>query len=445
MAPSAGERILLVDDSPDTLEVLERNLTLEGYSVATAPGVAEAVRMLRKTPFDVVVTDLKMPGASGLELVRHVRDNHRYTEVLMITGYPTVESAVQAVKIGAEDYLSKPFTAEELAAAVERAVAKLRSRRALPVEDRRARGPLAALVGSSGAMRAVSAAVERAAASSAPVTVFGEHGTGKSLVARVIHLAGARSRRPFVRFDCEPVPGRHLARELIGEAERGSGARWGSDPGLLAAARGGTLVLEGFDEGDPELHKALARVVRAGVTGRSGARGGGAVSSRVIVAVAAEAGDPSRRPPPRTERGDVLPGIEISLPPLRERITDVPALVEHFARRFAAGVGRAAPGFTERTIAALMEHVWPGNVGELANLVRWLVARSGEDSVDVPDLPALLRYSAQRDPARFSTLAQVEAAHIRSVLAAVGDNRTRAAEILGIDRKTLREKVKRGA
>ncbi len=443
MAPSTGERILLVDDSPDTLEVLERNLTLQGYSVATAPGVAEAVRMLRKTPFDVVVTDLKMPGASGLELVRHVRENHRYTEVLMITGYPTVESAIQAVKIGAEDYLSKPFTGEELTAAVERAVAKLRSRRAFPTEDRRALGPLGALVGNSEAMRAVMAAVERAAASSDAVRVVGEHGTGKSLVARVLHLAGARARRPFVRFDCEPVPGRHLARELVGEAERGSGARWGADPGLVAAARGGTLVLECFDEADPELHKVLARVLRAGASGRSGARGSGAVSARVIVTVAAEAGDPSRGRSPRTERGEVLPGIEISLPPLRERLADVPVLVDHFARRFAAGVGCATPRFSERTIAALMEHVWPGNVGELADLVRWLVARSGADSVDVPDLPALLRYSAQRDPARLSTLAQVEAAHVRSVLVAVGDNRTRAAEILGIDRKTLREKLKR--
>src|SRR3990172_8051535 len=218
----AKDRILVVDDAPDTLEGLERNLAAQGFEVLTAPGVAEAVKALEARSVDVVITDLKMPGLSGLELVRHVRENFRDTEVLMITGYPTVEGGVQAVKSGADSFLAKPFTDEELQRAVDAAFDKLRARRALQGELR-VRGPLKpGLFGDSEAMRKVFAALSRAMASDAAVLILGEAGTGKELAARAVHYGGSRSSSPFVPVNLAAIPPEHAEGEIFGQVGVGS-------------------------------------------------------------------------------------------------------------------------------------------------------------------------------------------------------------------------------
>ncbi|MBN2464253.1 sigma-54-dependent Fis family transcriptional regulator, partial [candidate division WOR-3 bacterium] len=212
----SAKTLLVVDDSEATREVLQRNLAVAGYKVLTAPGVAEALKVLDGTRVDLVVTDLKMPGVSGMDLVRHVRENLRDTEVMMITGYATVEGAVQAVKTGAEEYLAKPFTDEELLAAVGRALSKLQVRRSA---DRETPGPgvvSPGMLGESEAMKRVLAAVAKAASTSATVLITGESGTGKELVARAIHYASVRASAPFMPVNCGGIPEGLLESELFG-------------------------------------------------------------------------------------------------------------------------------------------------------------------------------------------------------------------------------------
>jgi two-component system response regulator HydG len=203
---SGNELILIVDDAPDTVEILQRNLSLQGYRTMSASGVMEAITILDSTAVDLVITDLKMPRVSGLDLVRHVRDNLPNTEVMMITGYASIEGAVEAVKTGAEEYLAKPFTNEELNAAVKRALDKLFRRRAFrPKTHRTPRAPHG-LIGESAPMLKVFNSISRAASSTATVLITGESGTGKELVARAIHYCSPRSSAPFVPVSCGAIP-----------------------------------------------------------------------------------------------------------------------------------------------------------------------------------------------------------------------------------------------
>jgi two-component system response regulator HydG len=435
----ARDRILVVDDAPDTLEVLERNLAAQGFEVLTASSVAQAVQVLESRAMDVVITDLKMPGLSGLELVRHVRENFRDTEVLMITGFPTVEGAVQAVKCGADNFLAKPFTDEELQKAVGAAFDKLRARRALQGELRM-RGPLRpGLFGDSEAMRKVFAALSRAMASDATVLILGESGTGKELAARAVHYGGSRSSSPFVPVNLAAIPPEHAESELFGQVGLGGKVR----AGFFAAADGGTLYLDEIAQASLALQARLVQALEERAIRPVGGTRDIPMDLRVIASSTKDLVALAKK---GTFREDLLYRISViglSLPPLRARGDDVLLLANHFSSRFAAEAGKVAPAFTDRAAAVLRGYDWPGNVRELEQVVQRLVVLSDGQPVDVPDLPSLMRFSALKEKALHRTLAEVEAEYIKSVLTTVDGNRTRAADILGIDRKTLREKMKR--
>lgn len=414
-------RILVVDDSPSTLEVLRRNLMDGGHSVVTASGAADALALLSFTPVDLVLTDLKMPGLSGLDLVRHVRENLKETEIVVITGYATIGGAVEALRTGAEDYLAKPFTDEELREAVERALRKLRGRKA---EGAPPPASVPGLLGESEAIRRAGRAIERTAASEGGVLLGGEDGTGKELVARIIHHRSARAHGPFLSLYCRSVVAESLHEELLGARGR---------PGLLARAAGGTLFVADIEEVGAAVREKLALL---GPPARS-SRKGKAASARLIAATCWGTG-PSRTNPPVSSE---LFEEAIWLPPLRDRGEDVVILARHFARHYAAALGRAVPDLTDAVLDVFRSYPWPGNVRELRGIVRDLVAAE-LTTVAVPDLPPRMRFSAFRDAGWNRSLADVEAEHVRRVLAAVDGNKTRAAEILGIDRKTLREKLR---
>ncbi|HNT86471.1 MAG TPA: sigma-54 dependent transcriptional regulator [Candidatus Hydrogenedentes bacterium] len=439
------ESILVVDDSAPTLEVLQRNLSADGYKVFTAPNVASAVALLESNKVDLVITDLKMPKIGGMDLVRHVRENFRDTEVMMITGYPSIEGAVEAIKTGAEEYLAKPFTDEELSAAVQRALNKLRVRRC--GEPQRAHSPAMrhGLMGESEAMRRILRAVGKAASTSAVVLISGESGTGKELVARAIHYGGERSSAPFVPVNCGGIPDGLLESELFGHVKGAFTGATESRAGFFHTADGGTIFLDEVSETSASMQVKLLRVLQDKEVCMVGSSRPRKVDVRILAATNKDLLALVTKGAFRKDLFYRLNVITIALPPLRERGDDILLLANHFAQRYAAELGRPQPRFSEQAMAVLKNYDWPGNVRELENVVQRLVLMTDGEIIHVPDLPPLMRFSALTRTGLDRTLAEVEAEYVSNVLASVGGNKTRAAEILGIDRKTLREKLRLSA
>jgi len=440
---SKNASILVVDDVPNTIEVLQRNLTAAGYVVFTAPGVPEAIRILESAPIDLVITDWKMPRISGIDLVRHVRANHRDMEVIMVTGYPSIEGAVEAVKTGAEEYLPKPFTDEELLAAVGRAMEKLRVRRCGRAEVAPAPARTYGLIGESAPMTEVLRAIGKAAASTATILISGESGTGKELVARAIHYSSQRSAAAFVPVNCGGIPEGLLESELFGYVKGAFTGAVESRAGFFQTADGGTIFLDEISETSLAMQVKLLRVLQDHEVYMVGATRGRQVDVRVLASTNKSLPDLIKKGLFREDLFFRLNVIAVQMPPLRDRGDDILLLAHHFAKKYASDAGRLAPRFSDEVMYVLKHgYYWPGNVRELENVVQRLVVMTDRDCVDVPDLPAPLRFSVARKQDLTRPLAVVEAEYIRNVLASVGGNRTKAAEVLQIDRKTLREKLK---
>jgi len=443
MAPAVErERILVIDDAPDALELIERNLTASGYQVFTAPGAVEAIRILDGTPVDLVITDLKMPKVSGLDLIQHVRENFKDTEVMMITGYPTVEGAVAAVKAGSQEYLTKPFTDEELLSAVRSALDILQARQNAQSAPSRAPSALAGLIGESKAMRTVFQTLGKAASVRATVLISGESGTGKELAARAIHYNSSRASAPFVPVNCGSIPENLLESELFGHVKGAFTGASEARAGFFQTADGGTIFLDEISDTSLAMQAKLLRVLQDGDIYMVGSSRPREVDVRVIAATNKDLATLVRN---RVFREDLffrLHVLTISMPPLRQRGDDVLLIASHFATKFAEELGRPAPRFSDEALQVLRNYHWPGNVRELENLIQRLVVMTEAEVIEIPDLPSTMRFSLGHEAGLDRTLAEVEAEHIRNVLASVGSNKTRAAEILGIDRKTLREKLK---
>ena len=436
------ERILVVDDAPETLELIQRNLTDEGYRVLTAPGVAEAIRVLDSTAVDLIITDLKMPKVSGLSLVQHVRENLKDTEIMMITGYPTIQGAVEAVKTGSREYLTKPFTDDELLSAVRRILEILHARRNSQTVPAQPPSSFGGLIGESAAMREVSRAITKAATVKVTVLVLGESGTGKELAARAIHYSSQRASAAFVPVNCGSIPENLLESELFGHVKGAfTGARE-SRAGFFQTADGGTIFLDEIGDTSLVMQSKLLRVLQNGEIYMVGSSRPQQVDVRVLAATNKDLQKLVKNGVFREDLFFRLNVLTISLPPLRERDDDILQLAFRFISKFAEELGRPVPRFSDKALEVLKNYSWPGNVRELENLVQRLAIMTEGDLIDVPDLPSAMRYSLAPEMGLNRTLAEVEAEHIRNVLGSVGGNKTRTAGILGIDRKTLREKLK---
>ena len=439
--------ILVVDDSPATREVLERNLRAEGHEVHAAANVAAAIEALDRVAIDLVVTDLRMPGADGMELVRHVRDHRRGTGVIMVTGFATVGGAVSAMREGVDDYLPKPFSDEELRHAVRTALDKVRLRREIE-----APGPVEApngLIGTSSVMQRVYRLISRAAGASVPVLITGESGTGKELVARAIHYQGPRASAPFLPVNCAAIPESLIESELFGHSKGAFTGATAARQGFFVAANGGTLFLDEVAELSPIAQAKLLRVLQEQTVQAVGADRPRAVDVRVIAATNKDLEGLAREGKFREDLFFRLHVLPIELPPLREREGDVALLLRHFLAMATQQDSMPEPRLTEAAIEALQRYSWPGNVRELQNLAQRLVIFADAGVIDTVDLPTVMRYVAPPPAspggpatALHRTLREVEIAHIRAVLESVGGNKTKAAAILGIDRKSLREKLK---
>jgi len=437
-------KILVVDDAPKTLEVIKRNLTAKDFTVFTAPGVPEAIKMLESTSFDLVITDLKMHKVSGLDLIRHIRENYNNIEVMMITGYPTIEGAVKAVKTGAEEFLAKPFTDEELYSAVERTLEKLDRRRAANHNTPTPPADRCGIIGESDPMQKIYSIIPRAAASSATALITGESGTGKDLVARAIHYNSPRSKlNPFVPINCGGIPEQLLESELFGHVKGAFTGATESRAGFFETASGGTIFLDEISETSLSMQVKLLRVLQEKEICAVGSRKTKDVDVRIIAATNKSLTSLVKKKLFREDLFFRLNVLTINIPPLRERgPQDILLLINHFTKKFSADLNRKVPEYSDKALEVLSDYYWPGNIRELENVIQRLIIMVDSDVIDIHDLPTLMRYTAPSMSILNRTLHEVEIEHIKNVLANTGGNKTRAAEILGIDRKTLREKIK---
>jgi len=438
MATSTAAAVLIVDDEYSTRDSLCHWLAREAYRTGTARDGKEALQRLQESHWDVVLLDIRMPGMDGIELQRRMRRLDPALVVIVITAYASVATAVRALKDGAFDYLTKPIDPTELSRLVGRALgprwlARERDRHARSrIEARTALEPL---LGESAQIREVRARVHSVADTETAVLIHGETGTGKHLVARTIHAHSARCPFEFV-----PVNGEALSEgELFGH-EKGAlaGTRY-RRTGKLELADGGTLFLDNASAMAPEIQAKFLRVLETGRFSRLGGRESLHAKFRTICAS-------SRSLEKLVEEGRFLEdlfarvnGSSIHLPPLRERVEDIPLLAGHFLREYSLRMQRPCSDFAPEAVDLLMRHSWPGNVRELANVVKHAVVVCSPPTIQPQDLPIF--YEEKEARSSGDSLAEVRRAYIQRVVEQSGWNVTRAARVLQIDRKTLQGKI----
>ena len=432
-------QILAVDDNVNALEIIKRTLEGDRFDVMTCNGVQPAVDLLNNRAVDVVITDLKMPRHSGLDLVRYLSENFPRIRIIMVTGYPSIEGAVEAVKTGADAFLPKPFTADELHSAV------MEVAESMGVTDDPQSAAVAAtpvgMVGRSTEMKKVYRRIEKAAAMKANVLISGESGTGKELVARAIHYSSARPSGAFVPVNCTAIPETLLESELFGYEKGAFTGAHAARAGFFQIADGGTIFLDEIGDASKSMQAKLLRVIQNKEIVRVGSSQVIKVDARIVVATNR---DLKRLVDKRLFREDLfyrLNVIDILLPPLRRRLEDLPLLTKHFVDNLSTELGIAPFTFSDRAMQVMSGYSWPGNVRELENLIHKMAVVVESDLVEVSDLPETMRFTIEKENGANRSLAEVERAHVETVLASTGGNKTRAAKILGIDRKTLRKKL----
>jgi DNA-binding NtrC family response regulator len=439
-------RVAVVDDDPEVRALLGRVLTKGGFTIAEASSGAEAMSLLGRQEFDVALVDIKLPDASGLDILRWAREAEADTEFIVLTGNADVETAVEAMRLGAYDFLGKPWRNAELVEVIGKAAEKktLRRENSALKEVMTRRDGLPQIVGQTGEMQELLSIIGRVAQSDSPVLILGESGTGKELVARTIHLKSRRASRPFVSINCGAFPDTLLETELFGHKRGAFSGAVASRVGLFEAADGGTLFLDEIGEMSPAMQVRLLRVLDSGEVRRVGEERAFHVDVRIV---AATNKDLSREAAEGRFRWDLyyrVSTISVPVPPLRQRRPDIPLLVQHFAALGGRGGKplRFSPEATER----LMNYQWPGNIRELRNLIERLLILHEGDEVRAADLPVELgivaRASADPSDANLVSLQEMERRHVERVLNATGWNKAQAARVLDVDIKTLNKKIR---
>ena len=439
--------ILLVDDEPSARGTMALLLKRRGHRVIEAADVRAATKALADSPFEVVVTDLRMPDGDGLDVLRAAKAHCPDADVILLTAYAGWESAKAAIQLGAFDYFEKGREPDELLHRIERALedkALRRENENLRAQVR-ARFGLPGLIATSAEMARVLDLVERVAPTDATVLIRGESGTGKEIIAKALHHAGPRASGRFVAINCGALPEPLLESEIFGHVKGAFTGAAANKKGLFEEAHGGTLFLDEIGEMAPGLQVKLLRVLQSGEVRPVGSTQVITVDARVVAATNRDLEPMIRRGTFREDLFYRLNVIPIALPPLRERREDIPLLAEHFLARFSQRQGRVlrlSAGATER----LLRYAWPGNVRELENAMERLAILARDETIEPGDLPphigAGLALGTAPGLAAEQTLAEAERAHIIQILERCGWNHSRAAEALGIGRTTLWRKLK---
>jgi two-component system NtrC family response regulator/two-component system response regulator HydG len=446
-------RVVVIDDAANAVAALETLLREDGYDVSGAHDAQSGLALLERVDADVVLTDLRMPGMDGLELLARIKEMRPETMVILMTAYGTVKTAVKAMKMGAEDYLGKPVDLEEVELVLQRALEK----KGLLEEARMLRARVATkyrfenLVGESPEMLAAFKTIQQVAQSSASLLLLGESGTGKELFAQALHQHSPRRAKPFIKVACAALPETLLESELFGH-EKGSftGAAY-TRAGRFEMADGGTLFLDEIGDISPTVQVKLLRFLEEKEFERVGGNRTFKVDVRIV---AATHRDLQKKLADGSFREDLyyrLNVIELKIPALRERAGDIPVLATHFLKRFAEQNGKDVRGFTDDALALLLRHPWPGNVRELENAVERAVVLANEPTLGPQFFPTLRRAAEAVAPVTGerprvsipgSTMAELEREAILRTLEAVGGSTGRAAELLQISPRKIQYKLK---
>ncbi len=446
-------RILVADDEHSMQEFLDILLRKQGYEVQTVRDVASATMALDSDDYDLLITDMQMPDGTGVDLLRHARQAAPDLVVIVITAFATTETAIEAMKEGAYDYITKPFKVDEILLVVQKALEK----KLLATENRRLRHALRSerqqrsLVGNSPAMEQLYEMVSRVAATKTNVLIYGESGTGKELVARAIHDESERCERPFVALNCAAIPETLLESELFGHMKGSFTGAVANKDGLFESAEGGSLFLDEVGEISASLQVKLLRVIQEKVIRRVGGTKDTEVDVRLIAATNRRLEDEVSAGRFREDLYYRLNVIQLELPALRERMEDLPLLVHHFVEKYARELGKEVRGVQPETMDLLAHYSFPGNVRELENIIERAVALARDEWVGIDALPTAVTADVPAAtpaiPAEGVQLEQLIADYerglLREALSRAGGVKKKAAQLLGISFRSFRYRLEK--
>jgi two-component system response regulator AtoC len=449
MADQIKARILVVDDEPNIAEVVRSTLISTGYEVEATSKPTDAEALLEQQEFDLVLTDLKMDPVDGLEILRRTKEKDPHVPVIIITAFATVETAIEAMKAGAFDYILKPFKLSELKIVVRKA---LEYRATLVENDQlkemlKTKFDMSNIIGKSPAMQPIFECIRKVATSNATILVTGESGTGKELVAKAIYMNSNRHERPFISINCGALPETLLESELFGYVKGAFTGANADKKGLFQAADGGTIFLDEIGLTTPAMQMRLLRVLQEREFRRVGDTRDIKVDVRVIAATNENLSEKVKSSKFREDLYYRLSVIPVHLPPLRERRSDIPLLIQHFLQRAEARMGKKYR-VEKRFLDTLIQYSWPGNIRELENVIERGVALAEGTTLNVDDMPDnILDFKPEESDTTPRELRAVveesERRHIVRVIKETDGNKKLAARILGIDLATLYRKMDR--
>jgi len=444
--------ILIVDDEQSVVFLLKEELTeIEKYNIATAYDGADAINLLQSQPFDVVLLDVKMPRVSGIEVLKYIREQHPTTIVIMLTNFADVKTAIETMKLGAYDFVSKPYEREELLATIERALElrRLTIDNKLMEYELNRQGLGRQFVGKSPAIQSLLGTAQKVADSTAIVQIYGPSGTGKELIAHLIHTSSPRKNRPFVIVNCASIPDSLLESELFGHEKGAFTNAYAMKQGLVEVANGGTLFLDEVGDISPMIQPKLLRFLETGEFRRVGGTVAMKVDVRIVSATNKELQKEVEAGRFREDLLYRLNVVTIRIPPLRERKEDIPSLIEYFLNR--KGKGKAQKRLSNDALQMLLNYDWPGNVREMEHVIEGAILLSHDEVITAGDItltgPASLQKSAAtampQGEGEVLSLERMEKMQIEHALKKYSYNRSKTADVLGITPKTLYLKIKR--
>lgn len=441
-------KILVVDDEKDILRALEFILSREGYAVTTATGGEEAVELLKKEEYDLILTDLRMPGMDGMEVLEKALQLRPSTAVIIMTAYATVESAVQAMKMGASDYIVKPFINEDVKLRIKRLLEhrKLREENMLLRQQLSQRIPGRIFLGNSNQIQQLMSLLEQVIPTKSNVLILGESGTGKGLIAELIHYNSPRKDKPFISINCSAIPETLLESELFGYKKGAFTGAVSDKKGLITMADSGTLFLDEIGDMPLSLQAKLLKVIETGEIMPLGDTVKRFVDVRIIAATNSDLEQKVKEGKFREDLYYRLSVIEIKISPLRERKEDIPVLVNHFIKTISEENRKNIKGIDNEAMALLLRYPWPGNVRELKNVVERAVVLARGEYITPSELPDKLKSSLSTDTSQTGlreALSEFERSFIINTYEQHNKDKEATARALGIDLVTLYRKLKK--